>query len=98
MKPNYNIHSVKSVRIPSFSGPYFPAFGLTREKYSDFKKFEGIWSVSADHIPSNFLKAVYTYSVSMRQNSDQRNSENGHFPHSEFCNGTWSYDNNIIDT
>ena len=31
----YNhIQCVKSVRIPSFSGPYFPAFGLNMERYS----------------------------------------------------------------
>ena len=29
-----NIHCVKSVRIRSFSGPYFPAFGLNTERYS----------------------------------------------------------------
>ena len=28
------LHCVKSVRIRSFSGPYFPAFGLNTEKYS----------------------------------------------------------------
>ena len=27
-------HCVKSVHIPSFSGPYFPAFGLNTERYS----------------------------------------------------------------
>ena len=26
-------HCVKSVRIPSFSGMHFPAFGLTTERY-----------------------------------------------------------------
>ena len=26
-------HCVKSVRIQSFSGPYFPAFGLNTRKY-----------------------------------------------------------------
>ena len=30
---NY-IHCVKSVQIRSFSGPYFPAFGLNTERYS----------------------------------------------------------------
>ena len=29
-----NIHCVKSVHIPSFSGPYFPAFGLNTVRYS----------------------------------------------------------------
>ena len=27
---------MKSVRIPSFSGPYFPAFGLNTERYSEY--------------------------------------------------------------
>ena len=27
------LHRVKSVRIWSFSGPYFPAFGLKTERY-----------------------------------------------------------------
>ena len=27
-------HFVKSVRIRSFSGPYFPAFGLKTERYT----------------------------------------------------------------
>ena len=29
-----NHHSVKSVRIPSYSDPYFPAFGLNTEGYT----------------------------------------------------------------
>ena len=41
-------HCVKSVRIRSFSGPHFPAFGLNTE-------------------------------VRMRENTDQKNSECGHF-------------------
>ena len=28
-----SIHYVKSVRVRSFSGPYFPTFGLNTEKY-----------------------------------------------------------------
>ena len=28
-----NLHCVKSVRIPSYSGPHFPAFGLNTERY-----------------------------------------------------------------
>ena len=33
----YVIHSVKSVKIRSFSGPYFPVFGLNTEKYGPEK-------------------------------------------------------------
>ena len=29
-----NLHCVKSVRIQSYSGPYFPAFGLNTKRYS----------------------------------------------------------------
>ena len=28
-----DIHCVKSVRIPSYSGPHFPIFGLNTERY-----------------------------------------------------------------
>ena len=31
---NTSYHCMKSVRIRSYSGPYFPAFGLNTEKYS----------------------------------------------------------------
>ena len=45
------IHCVKSVRIRSFSGPYFPAFGLN----TDQKNFEyGQFSRSVSNI-INFL-------------------------------------------
>ena len=30
---NKGLHSVKSVRIRSYSGPYFPVFGLSKERY-----------------------------------------------------------------
>ena len=30
----FNKHRVKSVRTRSYSGPYFPAFGLNKERYS----------------------------------------------------------------
>ena len=29
----FPMHSVRSVRIRSYSGPYFPAFGLNTERY-----------------------------------------------------------------
>ena len=57
-KVNFSIinptHSVKSVRIRSYSGPYFHAFGL--------------------RIPH-----ISPYSVRMRENTAQNNSEYGHF-------------------
>ena len=33
-------HCVKSVRIRSYSGPYFPAFGLNTERYSVLSALE----------------------------------------------------------
>ena len=35
-----NINWVKSIRIRSFSGPYFPAFGLNTEIYFIYRTFE----------------------------------------------------------
>ena len=37
--PSKSIHCVKSVRIRSYSGPYFPAFGLNTERYSYLSVF-----------------------------------------------------------
>ena len=40
-------HCVKSVRIRSYSGPYFPAFGLnTDQTNSEY----GVFSRSAEHV------------------------------------------------
>ena len=36
-----NVHCAKSVRIWSYSGPYFPAFGLNKERYYVFNPNEG---------------------------------------------------------
>ena len=58
-------HCVKSVRIRSFSGPYFPAFGLNMDRY----------------------RVSLQNSVRMRENTDQDNSEYGHFSRSEMLTG-----------
>ena len=34
------IHRVKSVRIRSYSGPFFPAFGMNTEKYSVSRRIQ----------------------------------------------------------
>ena len=36
-----HFHCVKSLHIPSFSGPYFPAFGLNTEYLSAFSPNAG---------------------------------------------------------
>ena len=59
-----DIEMVKSVRIRSYSGPRFPAFGLNTERYSQ----------------SEYGK------MRIRKNTNQKNSEYGHFSGSAFCN------------
>ena len=54
-------HSVKRVRIWSYSSQYFPAFGLNTERY-------GI-----------SLRNISLDSVRMQENTNQNNSEYGHF-------------------
>ena len=54
-------HCVKSVRIRSFSGPYFPR---NRTEYEE-------------------ITSISPYSVRIRENTDQKNSEYGQFLHSE---------------
>ena len=53
-------HCTKSVRIWSFSGPYFAVFAL------------------------NTLNSPSPYSVRMRENTDQKKSEYGHFSRSVY--------------
>ena len=40
---NYIWYCVKSVRIRSYSGPYFPAFGLNTERYSVSLRTQSEW-------------------------------------------------------
>ena len=47
---------MKSVRIQSFFGPHFPAFGLNTD--------------------------ISPYSIQMRENTDQKNFDYGHFSRS----------------
>ena len=58
---NIPSHSVKRVRIWSYSSQYFPAFGLNTERYG----------ISLQNISPD--------SVRMRGNTNQNNSEYGHF-------------------
>ena len=48
----HNKHSVKSVRIRSYSGPHFPAFGLMTERY-------GVSLFTQWNIWFNFVFASY---------------------------------------
>ena len=58
------VHCVKSVRIWSFSAPYFRAFGLNKKK----------------------MRSISPYSVPVRGNTGQENSEYGHFLRSDCFN------------
>ena len=53
------LHRVESVRIRSYSGSYFPTFGLNTERYR--------------------VQSISPCSVQMRENTEQINSEYGHF-------------------
>ena len=64
-----NPHCVKSVRIRSYSSPYFPSFGLNTER------------------------SVSPHSVRMQRNTDQNNSEYGHY----LCNAVLVIDVIIFD-
>ena len=63
-------YCVKSVRIRSYSGVYFPAFGLTTERYSV--------SLSIQSECREILR-LSPYSARIRENTDQNNPEYGHF-------------------
>ena len=52
---NIDIYYLKSVRIRSYPGAHFPAFGLNTER------------------------CISLYSLGMRENADQNDSEYGHF-------------------
>ena len=68
---------MKSVCIWSFSGPYFPTVGLNTNKPSLRDKYR-IRSFS-----SPYFSAFGPYSVWMRKNTDQKNSEYEHFSRSD---------------
>ena len=58
---------MRSAGIRSFSGPYFPSFGLNTKRYGvSLRKRYG----------------VSPYAVRMRENTEQKNSEHGHFSRS----------------
>ena len=46
-------HCVKSVRIPRYSGPHFPAFGLNMESYSVSPRIQSEWGKIRTRITPN---------------------------------------------
>ena len=46
-------HCLKNVRIRSFSGPYFPAFGLNMERFSVSLRIQSeCWNIQARKTPN----------------------------------------------
>ena len=68
-QPN-QLHCVKSVRIQSYSSPYFPVFGLNTERY--------LVSLRIQSECGKILR-ISPYSVRMWENTDQNNSKYGQF-------------------
>ena len=68
-QPN-QLHCVKSVRIRSYSSPYFPVFGLNTERY--------LVSLRTQSECGKILR-ISPYSVRMWENTDQNNSKYGQF-------------------
>ena len=73
------IHCVKSVRIRSYSGPYFPAFGVNTERYGVSLRIQSecgkIWTRKTPNtdtfhavIPQRLLKIL----VKIKHNFDQK--------------------------
>ena len=57
------IHCVKSVRIRSYSGPHFPAFGLNTERYFVSVRIQsGCGKIRTRITPNtnNFYAVIYT--------------------------------------
>ena len=61
-------HCVKSIRIRSYSGSYFPAFGLNTERYgvyfriqSECGKIGTVMTPNTDTLPSIFLTASHLH-------------------------------------
>ena len=64
-KLDYSLHCLKSVRNRSFSGPYFPAFGLNMKRYSVPPRIQSecgkIWTRKTPN--TDTFHAVLYYSV-----------------------------------
>ena len=67
------VHCLKSVPFWSYSGPYFPTFGLNTERYRVSLRIQS---------GCGKIRSISPYSVRMGENTDQNNSEYGHFLHS----------------
>ena len=49
----WKLHCVKSVRIQSYSGPYFPTFGLNKERYGISPRIQAKWGKKRTRIIPN---------------------------------------------
>ena len=64
----WHLHCVKSVRIWSYSGPYFPAFGLNNSKYGHFSR--SVIFITTYHFPAiscqGYIPSIVAGVVSIR--------------------------------
>ena len=76
---NYR-HCVKSVRIWSFSGPYFPAFGLNTERYGVVSYPDRYYVFFLNDAPDNGYSINVIQCVTISQITDSwRRLESRHF-------------------
>ena len=73
-RDNRKLRCLKSVRIRSFFGPHFSTFGLNTEKYGVSLRIQS---------ECRKIRDIFPYSDQIRENTDQNNSEYGHFLGSE---------------
>ena len=69
-------HCVKSVRIRSFSGPYFPAFGLNTERYGVSLRIQS----ECGKIRTKKTPNTDTFHAMENKNRKEQN-----FPNENFC-------------
>ena len=69
-----NNHCVKSVRIRSYSGPYFPAFGLNMERYSVSLHIQSKYGKMLTRITPN-MDTFYAVNVLRRKKILGRNKK-----------------------
>ena len=73
--PNY--HCVKGVRIRSFSGPYFPAFGLNTDRYGVIQRYRKNSNTDTFHVVygSNIFQMLFVIPQKILWGAIRRNKK-----------------------
>ena len=66
-KNMHDMISVKSVRIRSYTGPHFPAFGLTTEKYGGPFRIQSKWGKMRTRITPNTGTFDAVHSIALKK-------------------------------